>query len=36
MESLGKWIDEKSYRFTLILLVHTAAFCAALMTAARF
>jgi hypothetical protein len=36
MESLGKWIDAKPYRFTLILVFHTAAFCGALMTAARF
>jgi hypothetical protein len=36
MESLANWIDAKSYRFTLILLAHTAVVGAILAAAARF
>jgi hypothetical protein len=36
MESLANWIDAKPYRFTLILLAHTAVVGAILAATARF
>jgi hypothetical protein len=36
MESLASWIDAKPYRFTLILLAHTAVVGAILAATARF
>jgi hypothetical protein len=37
MDRISAWIDEKPYRFQLLLLVHTAVFACAIPTAsARF
>jgi hypothetical protein len=37
MGRIGTWIDEKPYRFQLLLLVHTAVIaCAILIASARF
>ena len=36
MESLANWIDAKPYRFTLILLAHTAVVGAILAATGRF
>ena len=37
MDRISAWIDEKPYRFQLILFGHTAVFtCAILIAAARF
>ena len=36
MHRINNWIDEKPYRFQLILLGHTAVLCALLIAMARF